>query len=376
MVAVFFIVSGFSLSYKALALIRNGQHQEVLDCLSSSVFRRGLRLTIPPAVVHFFAMLATYAGFYGTGPGSRQPPRFETLGENIALWMRSVIELGDPFRPSVYPGGYDPMYDTNLWTIPVEFHGSMVIFLTLIGLAKVHAPVRLFVLSGLVLYLLYFAYTHLFLFLGGVWLAELGHMREARKKDRKSLQEILPSDPDRSLLQDSEVPQWVTLTNVSWTACFLLALFVLSMPLTDFGARDSPGFMTLSTLIPLNYRRHFFEDQFWIHLGAMLVVFSVDNSQFLQPLFTNRFSQWLGKISFALYILHGHFLYTLGWHLSAKTVAWTGAEPGFHYGFGIFLAAVVMYPLLFWTAHVVAKHVDARSVTFARWLYMRLSQTT
>jgi peptidoglycan/LPS O-acetylase OafA/YrhL len=367
-------VSGFSLSYKALGLIRNKRHSEVLDCLSSSVFRRGMRLVLPPAVIHFFAMLATYGGLYGIGPGSRQPPRYETFGENVALWMRSVIELADPFRPSVYPGGYNPTYDTNLWTIPVEFHGSMAIFLTLMGLAKVHTPVRIFVLSGLVVYLLYYAYTHMFLFIGGVLIAELGHMREAGKKDRTDLQERQPSNPDRSNLLVSGENTRTRVKTASWTASFIIALFVLSMPLTDFGARNSPGFITLSTMIPPNYRQHFFEDQFWIHVAAMLLVFTIDNAKFLQPIFTTRFAQWLGKISFALYILHGHFLYTIGWNLSARAFEWTGTEPGFQYGLGVALTLVVMFPLLFWTSHIVANHVDARSVTFARWLYIRCSK--
>ncbi|KAG0651561.1 hypothetical protein D0Z07_1859 [Hyphodiscus hymeniophilus] len=321
-------------------------------------------------------MLATYGGFYGTGPGSRQPPRYETLVENIACWMRSMIELADPFRPSVYPGGYDPTYDTNLWTIPVEFHGSMVIFLTLVGLAKVHTPVRVLILSGLVLYLLYYAYTHMFLFLGGVLLAELGHVREAGRKERKGIHETQSTNPDRSKFLDIEAKPWASVGNMSWLATFIVALFVLSMPLMDFGGGTSPGFMTLATLVPQNYRRQFFVDQFWIHLAAMLLVFSVDNAKFLQSIFTTRFAQWLGKISFALYILHGHFLYTIGWNLSAKTLEWTGREPGFQYTFGVLLTLMVMYPLLFWTAHMVAKHVDARSVTLARWLYTKCSKST
>ena len=168
------------LSYKALGLMRKGRFEDVLDSLSSSVVRRGLRLVLPPATVTFFSMLATYFGWYGTGPGSREPPQSPYLWEHLKSWYYSVIGLSDPFRPAVYPGGYNPVYDTNLWTIPVEFHGSMVIFTTLLGISKVRGPYRLLILSGIVFYLSYYAYSHLFLFLSGVLLADSHHSRLAR----------------------------------------------------------------------------------------------------------------------------------------------------------------------------------------------------
>lgn len=155
MVAIFFVVSGFSLSYKALSLIRKERFEDVLDSLSSSVLRRGLRLVLPPATVTFFSMLSTYWGFYGTGPGSREPPQSPFLWEHLKSWYYSVIGLSDPFRPNNYPGGYNPVYDTNLWTIPVEFHGSMVIFTTLLGVSRVKGMWRLVILGGIVFYLSY-----------------------------------------------------------------------------------------------------------------------------------------------------------------------------------------------------------------------------
>ncbi|TVY39308.1 hypothetical protein LSUB1_G003619 [Lachnellula subtilissima] len=165
MVAIFFTVSGFSLSYKPLSLIRTGRSSELLGSLSSSGFRRQLRLVLPPAATTFVSMLVTHAGWYGTGKNSRQPIRHDSLAANVFLWMRSVVELADPFRPVVYPGGHNPTYDANLWTIPVEIHGSMVIFVTLLGILKLHASLRIAVLVSIFMFLFVNAYTHLFLFL-------------------------------------------------------------------------------------------------------------------------------------------------------------------------------------------------------------------
>lgn len=233
MVAIFFIVSGFSLSYKSLGLIRAGRFPGLLDSLSSSVFRRQLRLLLPPAATTFVSMIATYVGWYGAGPGSREPPRYESFWQNLVSWTRSVVELGDPFRPNVYPGGYNPTYDTNLWTIPVELHGSMVIFITVLGISKLHGRARLGLLVSIVLYLLYYVHTHLFLFLGGVLLAELHYIREERTERQRatSLTDRDLFDLDEPLTTEKgEKQNWSTAMNLFWIFNFLLALFVCCMP--------------------------------------------------------------------------------------------------------------------------------------------------
>jgi peptidoglycan/LPS O-acetylase OafA/YrhL len=84
------------------------------------------------------------------------------------------------FSPVNYPGWYNPPYNTNFWIIDVEFHGFLVTFVTLLGVAKVHPNFRLFVLVCVTLWLFYYVYTHLFLFMSGVFLADLYHIREDR----------------------------------------------------------------------------------------------------------------------------------------------------------------------------------------------------
>ncbi|KAL2074018.1 hypothetical protein VTL71DRAFT_7796 [Oculimacula yallundae] len=368
MVAIFFVVSGFSLSYKPLLLTRKGQYEEVLDSFSSSVLRRGLRLVMPPATTTFFSMIFTYLGFYGTGAGSREPPQSPFFWEHLKCWYYSVIGLSDPFRPNNYPGGYNPVYDTNLWTIPVELHGSMVIFITLVALSRVRGRWRIAILGAMVFYLSYYAYGHLFLFLSGVLLAELHHERESHSQDQKSnivegMVDEIPSD------SPTPAPAKWTSMKTFWLANFFLALFIISMPAIDLGATASPGYIFLSNTIPSHYAGvQYVQDSFWVFLAAFYLVFIIDNAPFLQSIFTNRIAQYLGKISFALYICHGTFLYTLGWHLSKKTLSWTGSYSPLHYAMGIGLTGIIMYPLLFWTADIVAREVDARSVAFARWL--------
>jgi peptidoglycan/LPS O-acetylase OafA/YrhL len=373
-VAIFFVISGFSLSFKALSLMRGDHRVKLLETLSSSVFRRGIRLVLPPAATTFVAMLGAYFRLYGTGPGFREPVVYATFGENLMSWLRSVAELCDPFRPAVYPV-YNPAYDTNLWTIVVELRGSLVIFLTLLGVAKLRGPIRLTVLIGIVLFLFWNVYAHLFLFLSGVLLAELHHIREYMKESRQALGEaelhaMEMVDPATSGPEGEKRRMAI---KIFWTCSFVLSLSVCSMPHVVDGAAKSPGFITLTSLIPTRFRTKYDEDHFWIFLASFNLVLTIDNAKFLQVLFTNRFSQYLVRISFAMYIIHGTFLYTLGWHLSNFMLDFTGRENGLQYASGIFLTVLILYPTIFWTANLVARHIDARSVEFARWLWITAS---
>ncbi len=375
MVAIFFVISGFSLSHKALGLIRHGRYAELLSSLGSSTFRRGMRLVIPPVVLTFFMMLATYMNWYGKGDGAREPPHYDTFSQNFWHWAHTVMDISDIFRPMDYPGWYNPPYDTNLWTIDVEWHGSLVIFLTLLGLSKVHAKFRLFMLVCIPIWLEYRVHTHLFLFMSGVFLAELHHIREDRLSEPQTpsnqrlvekLMAKLPPNVQRVLEQPRT-------TVIFWSVNFVVAIYLLSMPLLGAGGASSPGYIWLASMIPSQFLAPFVEDHFWIFLAAVHFIFTVDNAPFLQTIFTTPVAQYLGRVGFALYLVHGTFLYTIGWNLSARILDITGREAGFQYGSGVFLTVCILYPLIFCTADFVYRQVDVKSVTFARWLHTKVS---
>jgi peptidoglycan/LPS O-acetylase OafA/YrhL len=64
MVSVFFVISGYVLSYKAIRLMRAAQYPELLGSLASSVFRRGMRLFLLITASTFISMLFCYWSWY------------------------------------------------------------------------------------------------------------------------------------------------------------------------------------------------------------------------------------------------------------------------------------------------------------------------
>src|ERR1700709_2610994 len=64
MVIIFFVISGYVLSYRGLQLAREGKTVQLLESLSSSVFRRWLRLHLPVIISTFVAFLLARNGFW------------------------------------------------------------------------------------------------------------------------------------------------------------------------------------------------------------------------------------------------------------------------------------------------------------------------
>lgn len=88
----------------------------------------------------------------------------------------------------------------------------------------------------------------------------------------------------------------------------------------------------------------------------------------LRRIFDNRFSVYLGKISYALYLVHGPILNMLGFWLVPYLWQMTGKETMVGKETGFLLAAVIVTPLVVWAADIFAKEVDVRCVKLAKWV--------
>jgi peptidoglycan/LPS O-acetylase OafA/YrhL len=104
--------------------------------------------------------------------------------------------------------------------------------------------------------------------------------------------------------------------------------------------------------------------------------------------FETRFNQYLGRISYSLYLIHGPVLWTLGDRLYLA-VGWTrdnkveglldwfnlwplskagplGLEPSF------LIPHLVLLPFTFWLAEIATRLFDKPSIRFARWAYRKV----
>lgn len=68
MVTIFFVISGYVLSYRSLKLAREGKPIQLLDSLASSVFRRWLRLHLPVIISTYIAFIMARYSLWGDMP--------------------------------------------------------------------------------------------------------------------------------------------------------------------------------------------------------------------------------------------------------------------------------------------------------------------
>jgi peptidoglycan/LPS O-acetylase OafA/YrhL len=378
MVAVFFIISGYVLSIKSLRLMRQLQFSELLDSLASSMFRRGIRLFLPPTISTFLSMLFCYAGWYVQDAMNYNiiPVRAASFLEQLYEWWQHITIMTNPFQNIDGRHLYVSPYDSHLWTIPIEFHGTVVVFVTMLTLSKMRSKLRVASLIGAVLYVLWLNRWDLFLFLSGTLFAEL------------SLLISLPSDTSfSSLTRISHLlstKSTALIFRLILAFTFLTSLYLLSFP--DKGAHTSYGYTSLiESYTPASIFAAGLTQRFWLAIGAFLLVLSLVLCPTLQSPFTAPFAQYLGRISYALYLVHGPILYTLGMgilvgrrpryqpvsaedRLEAPQHFWGDVVDGWTYGMWFAATGAVNTITCFWAADLFWRVVDIKSVRFAKWL--------
>lgn len=386
-VCVFFVVSGFALSLKPMALLSQRRRADFAAAAASAVFRRWIRLFLPPAATTFAVACMAYAGWFEvqSAPAASalprlRPPRAETFPGQVRDWWSHTVTLAEPLSENMWRGGlYE--YDTVLWTIPVEFHCSLVLFLAHVAFSRLRPNVRSFAHVALASWALYLNRWELFLFLAGLSCADLQIrvLQQPRAGDSPDERDALPlwSQPLRrasfSRLQSavSSSPAWSKLRKTAAFASLLAALYLLSYPRLLLDAAATPGYRAIAAATPAQHGDGW---SFWISLGAVLLVVTVQASPMLQRPFTHPLTQYLGRVSFALYLVHNPMIWVCGWHFLRFSAGITGVATDGQYGLAVFLGSCLFFPAVFFVADFVQRHVDAKAVSFAAWFERKVNE--
>ncbi|KAJ3537297.1 hypothetical protein NM208_g6369 [Fusarium decemcellulare] len=154
MVCIFFVISGVALSSKPVKLIESKQWATFNREMESAIFRRGIRLFGPTLVASFSIMGDPYMRpvFWNT-----QPRFVPGLWNQTSQWIEFVRQ--NVLLPSTWQDvpkkGHDVEYGYQLWTIPIEFWSSILLFATLLGSARLLSPYRLLLFATLVVFSLW-----------------------------------------------------------------------------------------------------------------------------------------------------------------------------------------------------------------------------
>lgn len=351
-VSIFFVLSGYVLTHKSLHWMRDGSAHQVYPAVASSMFRRGFRLYLPPILLTFCEMLATRLGFMPPLNFSFVPET--TLAAQFLDWLVETNRLVNPFynlQRAVQGFVTHPKYDAVVWTIPLEFYGSMVCYILLLILTRVPSNgLRMTLVAVFSCSCMALGSWNLFCFSGGMLLADFNLSQE-----------------------DNTAGAAPAKHGLIWTAVFTVSFYVAGFPTLVYPEgklNPMPGFETLRSLIPmsLNMDDH---ARFWWSISGMFILLSISQLPRLKSLFETYFCQYLGKISFSLYLIHEFCLVLFGLSLQAFLMRVVGLEHGGN-GLLYWLVCLIWYVSftvpVFALAAQIERWVDAPSVRFARWL--------
>ena len=366
-VCMFFIISGYVLSVKPLSLIQAGELHKLSENVGSALFRRWLRLYLPVICTTFtFFTLQHMFDIWISWP------------KRHSTWIGEVWNWYVEFKQYsfIYRGGGDPWlsYNFHSWSIPIEFKGSIVIYTVLLALSKVTVQARLLCQLGLMYYFMvivdgWFAA----LFMVGMFLCDVEMLAKS-----KSL-------PDWKIISICRPYKELIFHNF-----LILGVYLGGIPHVNRDIKIlkvTPGWYYLSFLKPQAVYDYKWFYLFW---AAFLTVAAINNISWLRKFFELRFNQYLGRISFMFYLVHGPVLWGLGDRLYAATgfdrdghkkgiPQWIDLLPLPKTGpFGVevsYLAChLILFPLTLWLSELATKLFDEPSLKFAAWLYKQACQ--
>ena len=359
-VSIFFVVSGYVLSTKSVSLIQAGDYAKLGETLASSLFRRWLRLYIPLICTTFLYMTSWHA--FGIRAAASEPQA--TYRDEVWRWYTEFKNFSFVFR-----SGGEPWftYNFHLWSIPVEFKGSIVVYTVLNALSRCTRNARLWCLAGLIFYFIYIADGWFCaLFVAGTLLCDLD-----------------------TLAENNDLPAFFyrleSFKELIFFNLFAVGIYLGGVPSQNmdiFVLRATPGWYWLSFLKP---QAVFDYKWFYLLWAATFLVASSSRIPWLKHFFETRFNQYLGRISFALYLVHGPVIWILGDRLYAAVgwsresyatslPQWYNKVPLPKFGplgleFSFLLPHIILLPVTLWTAELVTKLFDDPSVKFVAWLY-------
>jgi len=360
-VSVFFVISGYVLSAKPLSLINAGEQEKVGDNLASAMFRRWLRLHIPVIVTTFLYMTSFHLFRYRGVPEPQA-----TYRDELWNWYVEIKNFTFVFRTGGEPWFH---YSFHVWSIPVEFKGSLVIYTSLLAFSRIKKNARLCLEVVLIIYFMYIVDGWFCaFFMAGMLLCDI---------------DMLASDNNLPLALSRLEPY----KDIIFYSLFVISIYLGGVPShsSDIGVlRNTPGWYYLSFLKP---QAAFDFKWFYLFWAATFMVASIPRIPLLKTFFETRFCQYLGRISFALYLVHGPILWSLGDRLYAA-VGWstelhTLKSPGWINLFPIpaigplgcelrfLVPQLILLPVTLWFAEIGTRLIDEPSVKFAQWVYRR-----
>lgn len=319
-VSIFFVLSGFVLTNKFFKSSGN-------EFIVSSAIRRYIRLVIPVAFSCTIAYLILKFSLFYNNELADYTKAYWYL-PNYYNFEASFIEMIIKSLLETFVHGVDyTSYNAVLWTMKIEFLGSLLVFSIALLIGKLRNRFILYIVL-----IIFFAKTYYLAFLLGLIMSDIHNNREKLFHPFKNV--------------------------YSQLLLICLGLFLGSYPQVVDTSNSIYNYLTFEWLGGR------YNSMILSHiLGATIILIVVLNSNKLQNIFSLRPFRFLGEISFSMYLLHFIILFSF----SSKLTILLSNKVGYHANFIIsFLISLI---LIFVISKIMTVYIDNTGVRFSKYVY-------
>lgn len=321
-VCIFFVLSGYVLTQN---YFRMGDRNLII----SGAVRRYFRLLIPVLAAVILSFLLSSAGLFHYYSetvmitANNNPNNFW-----IYYWTftPNIIDaIKQAMWESFFVGG-DLNYDPVLWTMTIEFYGSMLVFAMALLFGQRRNRWTFYLAAAVVFFNSYYL-----AFIIGMALADVF---------------------------TNKTPAFKTSNKIILSIILLVGLFIGSYPVST---------VTNDSLYSFLNNGFFQTPKMIYHItGAGMIMYVLSNSQRLQKAFSSPVPAFLGKISYSLYLVHFLVIssFTCAMFLSLYQVL--------PYGAAVLTSCIVSLFLIVPLSYLFYKYIDTAGIKLSKNVYNRL----
>lgn len=315
-VCLFFVLSGFVLSYKFFMK----KEQEIII---ESAVKRYFRLAIPvfTSLLLAFVFFKLNLYYYGKIIFETRATMPDFYSENVTFF--EIIKEG------LYGAFFENKTSLNpvLWTMYYELLGSFIVFsfLVLFGNLK-----NRYLFYGILLLL--FWDTYFIAFILGMLLCDLIVNTEILKVFKKKM--------------------------------LVLSFLIIGLFLGSYPYVNPIG--TVYEFLIVNKTTTFNYFIFYHIIGAFLILIAILGSDVLQRLLSIAPFRFLGNVSFSLYLIHFIILCSFSSYIFMQLLA-----NGLSYNTSFLIMSVLSILIIFTLSYLMYKFIDSKSVSISKKLYDR-----
>ncbi|CAG8903439.1 unnamed protein product [Penicillium egyptiacum] len=322
MVALFMVISGYAIS---LPLLRcreevGPSNSGFFRRLCSAATRRIFRIYLPSIAILF---LSQFVYFCNVCQWKAADDWLGGLKPLTAPWahiqyvLSRIVHLLDISNHQV-----DINFDHNrpdmrtinyqLWTMPIEFRGSCAVYLLTLTFSFWKPQPRYLALAAVAMYWFYMGHWDLFAFVAGIFLAERHVASESEPDGEIALSySFSPFESPNPIIKAwNKFRESIYLRQLRTSGCFILGMYFLCMCGADRLARE---YRWLAVARSPEWDNAEMMPRCWRSVGAVLTIYAISKSALLQRPLNSRPLQYLGKISFPLYLVHPTVYLVLKW---------------------------------------------------------------